>query len=192
MEELPLFPLHSVLFPGGELRLRVFEPRYLGLVRDCTRDGRPFGVCHILAGSEVGAPATPASFGCTARIVDFHVGDDGLLGITALGEQRFHVQRLRVRDNGLLVAAVEACDDEAQVLRPEHALLASILERILEQVGGRHSLAAHCLYDDAHWVGYRLAELLPLGNDERQALLQLACPHRRLQTLLQRLPQLAA
>ena len=81
LSDLPLFPLNAVLFPGGELALRIFEPRYLDLVRECTRQERPFGVCLILDGAEAGAPAMPAAVGTLARIVDFEARTDGLLGI---------------------------------------------------------------------------------------------------------------
>ena len=80
-ETLPLFPLHAVLLPGAALQLRVFEPRYLDLVRDCGRNGSTFGVCLILEGREVGEPATPAAFGCEAVIEDFDTGTDGLLAL---------------------------------------------------------------------------------------------------------------
>ncbi len=103
---LPLFPLNTVLVPGAALGLRVFEPRYLDLVRDCGRNGTGFGVCLILEGREVGAPATPAAFGTEARIEDFDSGPDGLLHLRLRGGRRFHVERTRVRDNGLVVADV--------------------------------------------------------------------------------------
>lgn len=190
MDGLPLFPLHTVLFPGGELRLRIFEPRYLQMVRDCTRGSLPFGVCYILDGHEVGTPATPAAFGTSASIVDFHVDERGLLGIVARGGQRFHVRRTKVRDSGLVVGEVELRDDVPARVLPEHGLLVNLLERILEQAGGPHAKAGPAEYDDAHWLGWRLAELLPLSDDFRQRLLQNDDPHGRLQILLEVLPEL--
>lgn len=181
---LALFPLRSVLLPGAALGLRVFERRYLDLVRDCLREDRGFGICLILDGDEVGPPATPAAFGTEARIEDFGTGDDGLLTLRVRGARRFRVRRTRVRDSGLLVADVEWCiADEGHELRPEHALLAVLLQRILEQVGGEHARAAR--YDDAAWVGWRLAELLPLHESHRQELLQQDDPHARLDRLLE-------
>jgi len=91
--DIPLFPLNTVLFPGGPLSLRIFEPRYLDLVRDCTRNGSGFGVCLILQGREAGEPAVPAAVGTFARIVDFYTLSDGLLGIRAEGGERFRVER---------------------------------------------------------------------------------------------------
>ena len=117
---LGLFPLHSVLLPGATLSLRVFEPRYLDLVRECTRDSRGFGVCLILIGDEVGMPATPAKFGTQARIEDFATGSDGLLHLRIRGGRRFAVGTTHVRDNGLLLADVEWCEhDPDDELRPE-------------------------------------------------------------------------
>ena len=104
---LPIFPLNTVLFPGGALSLRIFERRYLDLVRDCARDGAGFGVCLILEGREAGEPALPAAVGTLARIVDFSTTPDGLLGIRALGTQRFRLARSRVRDNGAAHGEVE-------------------------------------------------------------------------------------
>ena len=105
--ELPLFPLSTVLLPGGRLDLRIFERRYLDMVRDCSRSGGVFGVCLIVRGREAGEAAVPAAFGTIARIIDFSTLPDGLLGITVRGEGRFHVARNRVRDNGLIIGQVE-------------------------------------------------------------------------------------
>jgi len=180
---LALFPLRTVLVPGGTLGLRVFEPRYLDLVRDCGRSGEGFGVCLILEGQEAGAVATTAAFGTEARIEDFGTGDDGLLTLRVRGRRRFHVQRTRVRDNGLIVASVDWRDpDPDDDLRPEHAVLALVLKHILEQVDGEHVMSVQL--DDAAWVGWRLVELLPLSDRQRQALLQEDDPHARLDQIL--------
>jgi Lon protease-like protein len=188
-ESLPLFPLQSVLLPGAPLHLRVFEPRYLDLVRDCGRSGRGFGVCLILDGKEVGAPATPAAYGTEARIEDFGTTDTGLLTLQLRGARRFHVRRTRVRDNGLVVGEVDWLpldpDDE---LRAEHGLLSTLLERVIGHVGGEYARAPSARLDDAAWVGWRLAELLPLEPAQRQALLQEDDPHARLDRLLELMP----
>lgn len=193
---LPLFPLHSVLFPGGSLRLRVFEPRYLDLVRRCTREDSCFGVCLVLDAATTGAGvatapgAVPAAWGTRARITDFFATDAGMLGITATGEGRFRVTRTRVRDNGLIVADIEPHEEPpAEELRPEHCLLAQLLERLHERVGGPHARAGKACYDDAAWVGYRLAELLPFTPAERQALLQDDDAHARLGRIAALLPR---
>ena len=189
IEPLPLFPLKTVLLPGAALGLRVFEPRYLDMVRECGRDGSGFGICLIMDGEEVGAAVTSAAFGTEARIEDFGAGADGLLTLQVRGVRRFHVRRTRVRDNGLVIAQVEWCDpDPDDELRPEHAVLGTLLQGILEQVGGEHAAAPRARFDDAAWVGWRLSELLPLTDDQRQILLQEVDPHARLDRLLDLLP----
>ncbi len=182
---LGLFPLHAVLVPGAALGLRVFEPRYLDLVRECGRSGGGFGVCLIMEGEEAGAVATPAAFGTEAMIEDFDTDDSGVLTLRVRGRRRFRVERTRVRDNGLVVGEVEWRDpDPDEELRPEHGLLALLLQRILEQAGGEHADAPASRFDDAAWVGWRLSELLPLADLQRQSLLQEDDPHARLQQLL--------
>ena len=183
---LPLFPLHGVLVPGAALDLRIFERRYLDVVGECGRNGSGFGICLILEGNEAGTPATPVAFGTEAVIEDFGNTPEGLLSLRVRGRRRFHVLRTRVRDTGLIVADIEWRDDVAPSsrLRPEHALLAELLRRILLQVDAGHVDPDPALFDDAAWTGWRLAELLPLSMPQRQALLQLDDPHARLQYLL--------
>jgi Lon protease-like protein len=186
---LPLFPLHTTLLPGAAIGLRVFEPRYLDLVRETGRSGEGFGVCLILEGNEVGAPATPAAFGVQVKIEEFDVGADGVLQLRLRGTRRFHVERTRVRDNGLVVADVRWCDEDSDdELRPQHALLATVLDHIIEQAGTAFAPASPALMDQASWVSWRLAELLPLSEQQRLQLLQLDDPHQRLQQLLGWMP----
>lgn len=190
LTDIPLFPLNSVLFPGGVLSLRIFERRYLDLVRDCARNGAGFGVCLILHGQETGEPAVPAAVGTLARIVDFCTLPDGLLGISAEGSQRFHVDLSRVRDNGLAHGVVRFWPDEPVIpLPPEYGLLGTILERLLEQPGNAFAKAERASFDNASWVGFRLAEALPLENRERQDLLQMTDPLERLTQLMHYLPR---
>lgn len=191
-DALGLFPLHTVLLPGAALDLRVFEARYLDLVRDCGRNGRGFGVCLIVDGEEAGAAATPAAWGTEARVEDFGSEPGGVLTLRVRGRRRFHVRRTRVRDSGLLVGEVEWRDlDGDDELRPEHALLATLLEKILERAGGEHANAGPAQFGDAAWVGWRLAELLPLSLVQRQVLLQEDDPHARLQRLTEWVETLA-
>ena len=183
---LPLFPLHSVLVPGGALGLRVFEPRYLDLVRECGRSGGTFGICLILEGGEAGAPATPAAWGTEAVIEDFDRDADGLLALQVRGARRFRVQQVRVRDNGLVVAGVEWQTEDPEVQpRPEHALLREVLAGILEQAGSDPYAVPKARMEDAAWIGWRLAELLPLDDHQRLGLLQEPDPHARLQKILE-------
>ncbi|GLQ44959.1 ATP-dependent protease [Dyella lipolytica] len=188
--EVPLFPLNTVLFPGGQLQLRIFEPRYLDLVRECTRTGSAFGVCLILDGSEVGMPARPAAVGTLARITDFNNREDGLLGIVTKGGERFRVLRTRVRSDGLLRGEVELWPDEAAEQVPvEFALLQTIVERLIETMGPHWRHAPRSSYDDAGWLGFRLAELLPLAGEEQQQLLEMTDPLQRLAALRDILPR---
>ena len=184
---LPLCPLNTVLFPGGRLPLRIFEPRYVGLVRDSARDGSGFGICFILEGQETGVPATPAAVGCEARIIDFDSGEGGLLSIMVQGGRRFHVVASRVRDNGLIMAEVRWLAEAATArIRPEHQLLAILLGRLLERAGLDYTKDE---LEDADWVGWRLAEWLPLTMAERQAMLVEEDAHERLQRLVEQLPR---
>jgi Lon protease-like protein len=184
-ETLPLFPLHTVLLPGATLGLRVFETRYLDLVRECGRSGRGFGVCLILDGAETGRPAAPAAVGTEALIEDFGTGDDGLLTLTIRGARRFHASRMRVRDNGLQVAEVDWIDEApGGPVRPEHGVLVTVLRHTLDRSGGDNAHAPAACFDDAAWVGWRLAEVLPLSHAQRQSVLQIDNPHERLQRLL--------
>lgn len=188
--DLPLFPLGTVLYPGGQLPLRIFEQRYLDMVRECARKGTPFGVCLILSGTEAGVPATPAAVGTLAHIVDFHNREDGLLGILAEGGARFRVARTRVRADGLVRGDVEVWPDEPAASVPvELALLQTILERLVENLAPQWHHVPRDRYEDASWVGFRLAELLPLQDEERQHMLELSDPVRRLTELRDILPR---
>ena len=188
-ESLPLFPLQTVLLPGAALGLRLFERRYIDMVRDCGRHGHGFGICLVLDGDESGAPATPAAFGTEAVIEDFGSGADGLLTLQVRGTRRFHVERTRVRDSGLIVGDLAwRAPDRGDPLRPEHALLAAVLQHFLQKVGGEHSKVSQARYEEAAWVGWRLAEFMPLTDLQRLAVLQEDDPHARLDQILQLMP----
>lgn len=186
---LPLFPLHAVLLPGAAMGVRVFEPRYLEMVSDCSRHGHGFGVCLIQGGEEVGAPALPAAVGTEALIEDFGLGEEGLLTLRIRGARRFRVQQVRACDSGLQRADVHWCvPDSPKAVNPEHGLLVILLERLLDQVGGPYAAAPRGCFDDAAWVGWRLAELLPLQDLQRLELLGLDDPDQRLDLIVTLLP----
>ena len=188
--EMPLFPLATVLFPQGRLSLRIFEPRYLDLVRECTRQDKGFGVCLIGPDSKIGSPALPAAVGTVARIVDFHGDADGLLTIHVGGAERFTVQCSRARHDGLLRSNVALWADEPRQEVPvEFALLQSIAERLIEMLAPHWRNASRQDYEDASWLGFRLAELLPLGAGEQQHLLELSDPLQRLAELRDIVPR---
>jgi Lon protease-like protein len=187
---IPLFPLPVVLFPGGFLPLRIFEQRYIDMVRDCSATGSRFGVCLVANGESATVPASHHRLGTAAEIFDFSTLDDGLLGIIAHGRERFLVQQTRMRGNGLLVADVKLLQEAPATVVPEqYSVLSLIAQRIMEQVGNQYPSYRPNDLQDAGWIGYRLAELLPLENSERQSLLQLAGPLERLQYLLELLPR---
>ena len=182
--EIPLFPLGTVLFPAGPLPLRIFETRYIDLVRRCLRDDTGFGVVMILEGAEAGGgPATICNVGTYARIVDFSQQPDGLLGIQALGERRFRILERRRAKDSLYLADVEWLPDEIEVPLPaEFAELGPALEHVIEQVGPPYSTLPRRL-DDAGWVANRLTELLPLSPGHKQHCLELDDPVERLRFL---------
>lgn len=183
MVQLPLFPLHTVLFPGGPLPLRIFEPRYLEMVSRCLKTDCGFGVCLISSGSEVGGAAQTYSVGTVARIADWHRRHDGLLGVTAIGERRFRISSVAVEANQLAVAEVELLPDEAAVELPDPYLgLAQLLGELLDKAG-HHYAAVPQRFADASWVGFRLTELLPVSMSRKQQLLELTDPLERLQQL---------
>ncbi len=171
--ELPLFPLHTVLFPGGPLPLRIFEPRYIDMVRRCTRERSCFGVVQIRAGDEAGEVLRTADVGTSARIVDFYPLPDGLLGITCYGEQKFRLlRRVRAHD-GLNVGEVEWLPPGQAIPVPEacHHFI-ELLRAVLPRLGDLYAaIPRH--YDDAAWVGARVAELLPISLPDIQASLHL-------------------
>ncbi len=189
-EELPLFPLPLVLFPGGQIELRIFEPRYLDLVRDCTREDRGFGMTLLIEDGESGKPPMPAGIGTEARIVDFFSRDDGLLGIRVEGRRRYRIDSAHARADHLLIGDAHWFPADPLLSLPaEYGLLATILERIHEHVGIASGPIHRERYDDASWVGFRLAEAFPLVNAERQLLLQIDDPLQRLDQLMHYLPR---
>jgi uncharacterized protein len=184
--DVPLFPLNTVLFPGGLLSLRVFEQRYLEMAKACLRDGTPFGVCLIREGAEVGTPATHEDVGCLARIVQWDMQQLGLLQLVAQGGERFRALDRRIQADGLILADIEILADVADSPVPAHfAACRQLLERIVAEHGER-LFAKPFLLDSSAWVGARLAEALPLPTTAKQKLLAMDDGTRRLE-FMQRL-----
>jgi Lon protease-like protein len=180
--ELALFPLNTVLFPRGPLRLRIFEPRYLAMVSRCLRDERPFGVCLIREGSETGE-ATLAAVGTFARIVDWHSGKDGILGIVARGGERFRIEHSWRRADGLHRGRISplAADQPAPLPAEWHPFI-GLLRRILSRLE-KHYQWTGTDFDEAGWVGCRFAEVLPLPLPQKQVMLEMTDPLERLRML---------
>jgi Lon protease-like protein len=186
--DIPLFPLRTVLFKDGHLPLRIFEPRYLDMVRGCLRSDTGFGVVLIREGHEARLDdqfQLPHVFdvGTEARIIDFNQLSDGLLGVVARGERKFRLQEAWAQDDLLIMGRVAWLPDEpASPMPPEHADLVTILKELAQ-----HPLIAkmglEIDYAEAQSVSARLAELLPIEPEIKQSLLQLDRPRERLAEL---------
>ena len=177
-----LFPLNIVLFPDGPLPLRIFETRYVDMVRRCMREAEAFGVVLIREGNEVG-PAETFDVGTMVKIVDFHQLSDGLLGLSCVGQQRFRIRSRARQADGLNLAEVDRLTPEPTVAVPaRHARLAELLKSVLPQLGEVYE-GVDMRLDDAAWVGHRLAEILPIPLPDKQMCLELDDPIRRLDFL---------
>jgi len=189
---IPLFPLRTVLFPEGALKLRIFETRYVDMIGRCMREDTGFGVVLILEGLEAGSPVTTAEIGTLARVTDFEKLSDGLLGITAQGQKRFRMVTARRQPDGLNIGEVEWLTDDASApVPPEHQDLSDALRDLWPRLTeGRDSTPPR--YDESLWVASRLAEILPLDILDRQRCLEMDDPVKRLQFVKQKIPGMVA
>ena len=182
MNDVALFPLNTVLFPGGRLPLRIFEQRYMDMAKACLRDGSPFGVCLIREGREVGTPAIPAAVGTLARIGAWDMPQLGVLHVNVRGERRFRIVERRVQPDGLARADLELLpDDDDAAIPPACAPCVKLLERVLERQATLFE-PPHRL-ESASWVSSRLAELLPLPLPVKQELLERCDARSRIEYL---------
>lgn len=181
-EIIALFPLNIVLFPDGPLPLRIFETRYIDMVRSCMRATQDFGVALMCEGAESGVTPT-VEVGTMAKIVDFHQLADGLLGLTCIGQQRFRIHARSRQADGLNVVEVSPLEAEPSAALPfEHLRLAELLRNVLPQLGEAYTGIVMRL-DDATWVGHRLAEILPMDLVVKQKCLEIDDPLERLELL---------
>jgi uncharacterized protein len=186
--QLPLFPLQTVLLPGGPLQLQVFEPRYLDMVGRCMRAGTPFGVVRILEGSEAGAVSDIATTGTSARIIDFHTLSNGLLGLLCLGERVFRIESHQEQPDRLIVGQVSWRPAQPTVPVPtQFANLVTALREVLPQLPPAYADIPRN-FDDAEWVSYRLLELVPLSSQQRQHSLENHDALQRLEWLAPMMP----
>jgi Lon protease-like protein len=191
LQSLPLFPLGTVLFPGGVLPMRVFEVRYLDMIGKCHKTGAPFGVVSLTQGTEVqkpGASEAFASVGTLATIGDYETPRPGLLTIRAGGTQRFRITSRDRLKHGLWIADVERLPDDMKVAVPEDLKLAAVaLRQLIHSLelksGGKEQLPLQPPWhlDDCGWVANRWCELLPLPLVLKQRLLELDNPLVRLE-----------
>ena len=186
---IPLFPLNTVLFPGGLQPLKIFEQRYLDMAAACMKDNSPFGICLIDKGGEVGRAAVPHGVGTLATITNWEMEQLGILMITAQGGRRFRIIETQVGDGHLLEGTVELLAEAGPTPLPqERERLLPLLQRIVGDLGPER-IAEPPRYDDAEWVGYRITEVLPIQNLAKQKLLELDDPLARLEILEKYLSQ---
>ena len=180
-EEHFIFPLGTVLFPGGSLPLRIFEQRYLEMTKVCIRDGKPFGVCLIREGAEVGTPAVPETVGCLATIEQWEMKQLGLFELLARGGDRFRLLDTSVAANGLMTGSIERLPADTPASSVDPACR-EVLKLIIERVGSSR-FPEPIQLDDATWVGCRLAEVLPIDARVKQSLLEIGDAAERLARL---------
>ena len=180
-EDLPIFPLRTILFPDSKLPLRIFEPRYIDMVSRSLREDSEFG---IILSRESTDPKMFETYdtGTLAKIIDWDQGGDGLLGITTLGTQKFRLKELNKQEDGLNIGSIERIEKEGDY-KPlkEFTHLVELLQAILDDVN---------IYDDdekrfdsASWISYRFAEILPLRIEDKQKCLEIDDPIIRLNFL---------
>ncbi len=182
VRELPLFPLNAVLFPGGPLPLKIFEPRYLDMVSQCLREQSGFAVVLLGEGDEANAVTSFAATGTEARIVDFDRLEGGLLGISCIGRERVRIVEAWREPGGLNRGRVlDIAADPVVPVPEDQAWLKEVVQQVLPEADEIYRLVAQ--RDDAAWIANRLAELLPLSLGDRQTLLELNDPLERLAAL---------
>lgn len=181
---IPIFPLSSVLFPGGLMSLRIFEPRYVEMVSNCLKKEMPFGVCLIEQGGETGEAAISFRVGTLAKIINWDQTDDGFLLIDVMGGERFKIIESMVHPNQAITASIQLLPEASRKPVPKQLVsLTMMLEGFLKNLQEGILFNEEQL-DDAEWVGYRLAEVLPMESIMQQKLLEIDDPVDRLHVLV--------
>ncbi len=181
-DEILLFPLNTVLFPGGLLPLRIFEARYLDMISECMRQQSGFGICAIQSGDEVGKAAQCYPVGTLAMVADFDRGEDDLLRVTVRGERRFRIDESWIERNQLQRARVSWLEEQDAPVPVERQPVVEFLNRLLRQADAPFS-SMKPNFDSAGWVAGRLAELLPFAISDKQRLLETDQAAERLEIL---------
>jgi uncharacterized protein len=180
--ELPIFPLGSVLFPGGTLALKIFEQRYMDMAKDCLKRAKPFGIALIREGEEVGVPAAPHPVGTSALIDDWDMPNLGVLQVKVKGVARFRITASTVNASGLIVGTVMAIDADSPASGAELSACAVFLKKILTQINMMKGVT-DAQFADASWVSFRITELLPFSGPVKQKMLELTDAKMRLDIL---------
>ena len=181
--KIPLFPLNAVLFPGGALPLRIFEPRYLDMISESMKSESGIGVILIEEGREAGKAAKAHDVGTMSFISYWHKRNDGMLGITLTGEQRFRVLDTEVKPNQLIMAEVELLPAfNVSEKEYETEKFVKLLKQIIAQLEPPYTTMIK-YYDDMDWVSARLIELLPLQLVDKQKMLQMSDVNERINYL---------
>ena len=197
---LPLFPLKTVLFPGGVLALKVFEARYMDMVRECMKNDTPFGVALIKSGEEVGAPAEPESIGSLAHITGWDMPTLGVMMLRTRGGDRFRILETRILPDNRIEARIEMlAPDVESAVSDMHLECAKTLKIVIENIETKGKaeqgddfdspFPRPALLGSAGWVANRWCEILPIPLKARQKLLELDDPQTRLSIVYQYLQQ---
>jgi hypothetical protein len=177
--ELPLFPLQTVLFPGGLLSLKVFEARYLDLAATCLRERKPFGVVALRKGQEVRRGEDEVAFedtGVLAELIDVDSTQPGILQLRCRGTQRFRVGTAKQQADGLWVAQAELLPHDEPMAPAEamHETVRGLANAIASLKGkGVEPFESPYHFDDAGWVANRWCEILPIPLAAKQKLMEL-------------------
>ena len=180
--EIPLFPLGSVLFPGGTMVLKIFEQRYLEMAKTSLKTGSPFGIALIREGEEVGIPAMSESIGTIAQVTDWDMQNLGVLQLRVKGTERFQLLSQSISRNGLITGEISILPNDMHIDCPEHIACAEFLHNIFAQTSADITPHEQRL-DDAGWVGFRLTELLPFNSAIKQKMLELTDARIRLEII---------
>ena len=181
LEELPIFPLRTILYPDSKLPLRIFEPRYIDMISSCMREDSEFG---IILSRESADPKMFETYdlGTLAKIIDWNQGDDGLLGVTTMGTQKFRLKSMNKQEDGLNIGNIERIENEGEFTpTKEFNHLVELLKAILDDVDIYSEEEKN--FDSASWISYRFAEILPISLEDKQKCLEIDDPLIRLNYL---------
>lgn len=170
------------------MKLRIFEARYMDMIASCMQTTSPFGICLIEQGKEVGEAAQPHRVGVEAHVIDWDMTQQGMLGITVSGGNRFRIREHRVTEKNTVEAEIDCLPEVEAAVPTQYASMQSLLQLIAADKG-QEVIAAPYRFDDANWVGHRFTEILPIPPLARLRLLELEDPDLRLSIIFQYLSE---